>query len=86
LGNGGPALLCPTAITSACAVSSASKAAGCTGGAGGALLRPALDESVDGEEPTDNELISMMTQCWAEDPLDRPDFSALKVAIRKLNK
>jgi len=28
----------------------------------------------------------MMTKCWAEDPLDRPDFTALKVTIRKLNK
>merc|ERR550539_615460 len=32
------------------------------------------------------EQYGMMTRCWSEDPLDRPDFSALKVAIRKLNK
>jgi len=45
-------------------------------------LRPMVDE----ECAEDEEIIKMMTKCWSEDPLDRPDFSALKVAIRKLNK
>lgn len=44
-------------------------------------LRPSVDENC-----ADEEIIKMMTKCWSEDPLDRPDFSALKVAIRKLNK
>ena len=45
-------------------------------------LRPMVDEGC----AEDEEIIKMMTKCWSEDPLDRPDFSALKVAIRKLNK
>jgi hypothetical protein len=49
--------------------------------AGKNLLRPMVDEDC-----ADGEIIKMMTKCWSEDPLDRPDFSALKVAIRKLNK
>lgn len=49
--------------------------------AGKSLLRPMVDEDC-----ADEEIIKMMTKCWSEDPLDRPDFSALKVAIRKLNK
>ena len=44
-------------------------------------LRPTVDE-----DAADEEIIRMMTRCWSEDPLDRPDFQALKVAIRKLNK
>ena len=45
------------------------------------LMRPSVDE-----DAADKEIITMMTKCWAEDPLDRPDFTALKVTIRKLNK
>ena len=45
------------------------------------ILRPLIDK-----DSADEEIINMMTRCWSEDPLDRPDFSALKVAIRKLNK
>ena len=45
------------------------------------ILRPLVDK-----DSADEEIINMMTRCWSEDPLDRPDFSALKVAIRKLNK
>ena len=45
------------------------------------VLRPLIDK-----DSADEEIINMMTRCWSEDPLDRPDFSALKVAIRKLNK
>jgi hypothetical protein len=58
-------------------------AAADNGGAGGGqvILRPSVDDNA-----ADAEIIRMMTKCWAEDPLDRPDFSALKVAIRKLNK
>ena len=45
------------------------------------VLRPTVEP-----EAADAEIIRMMTKCWAEDPLLRPDFSALKVTIRKLNK
>ena len=57
-----------------------------TGEVGGAassnnVLRPTVEP-----EAADAEIIRMMTKCWAEDPLLRPDFSALKVTIRKLNR
>ena len=45
------------------------------------VLRPTVEP-----EAADAEIIRMMTKCWAEDPLLRPDFSALKVTIRKLNR
>ena len=52
------------------------------GGGGSDILRPTVDETA----ADDAEIIRMMTKCWSEDPLDRPDFSALKVTIRRLNK
>ena len=51
------------------------------GGGGGGPMRPMVDE-----DAADEELTKMMTKCWSEDPGERPDFNALKVAIRKLNK
>uniref|UniRef100_A0A0K2SXE6 guanylate cyclase n=1 Tax=Lepeophtheirus salmonis TaxID=72036 RepID=A0A0K2SXE6_LEPSM len=50
-------------------------------GVGQRLCRPSIEEC-----STDAEILKMMTKCWSEDPLDRPDFSTLKEAIRKLNK
>lgn len=49
--------------------------------ASGSVLRPEVDH-----EAADEEIIKLMTKCWSEDPYDRPDFTALKVAIRKINK
>ncbi|GJQ69920.1 hypothetical protein Trydic_g13326 [Trypoxylus dichotomus] len=34
----------------------------------------------------DDEVASLMKRCWAEDSADRPDFTALKNTVRKLNK
>ncbi|CAG0896461.1 unnamed protein product, partial [Cyprideis torosa] len=44
------------------------------------LFRPSIDEDVD------EEVISFMKRCWAEEPLERPDFQMLKGIIRRLNK
>lgn len=44
-------------------------------------LRPNTNE-LSCEEEVGN----LMKRCWTEDPADRPDFTTLKAAIRKLNK
>lgn len=44
-------------------------------------LRPTLSELTCEEEVT-----AIMKRCWNEDPSERPDFTTLKAAIRKLNK
>ncbi|KAI5707163.1 hypothetical protein M8J75_015099 [Diaphorina citri] len=44
-------------------------------------LRPSLSELTCEEEVT-----AIMKRCWNEDPSERPDFTTLKAAIRKLNK
>ncbi|XP_053387553.1 atrial natriuretic peptide receptor 1-like isoform X5 [Mercenaria mercenaria] len=45
-------------------------------------FRPTLEEF---DCPCD-ELAVVIRRCWAEDPMERPDFAALKSIIRKLNK
>ncbi|XP_048251029.1 atrial natriuretic peptide receptor 1-like isoform X2 [Haliotis rufescens] len=45
-------------------------------------FRPTLE---DYDCPCD-ELADVIRRCWAEDPMERPDFQALKSIIRKLNK
>lgn len=44
-------------------------------------IRPPL-EDVEG----DAEVYSLMERCWAQDPLERPDFSTIRNEVRKLNK
>lgn len=38
------------------------------------------------EMSCEEEVGNLMKRCWTEDPADRPDFTTLKAAIRKLNK
>ncbi|KAK3096096.1 hypothetical protein FSP39_023182 [Pinctada imbricata] len=45
-------------------------------------FRPSMEEC---DCPCD-ELAEVVRRCWAEDPMERPDFQALKSIIRKLNK
>lgn len=47
----------------------------------GTPLRPLIDENT-----CDDDVARLMKQCWAEDSVDRPDFTTLKNTIRKLNK
>ncbi|XP_072021678.1 atrial natriuretic peptide receptor 1-like isoform X2 [Amphiura filiformis] len=44
-------------------------------------FRPTLDRS---DVPDD--ICTLMSKCWAEKPEERPDFAALRVIMRKLNK
>ncbi|XP_004518355.2 atrial natriuretic peptide receptor 1 isoform X2 [Ceratitis capitata] len=46
-----------------------------------APFRPFID-NLDGYLDINN----LMIKCWAEDPLERPDFNALKSIIRRINK
>ena len=45
-------------------------------------FRPAIDDSKDSCCDVNN----LMMKCWAEDPMDRPDFYQIKSMIRKINK
>ncbi|XP_022087156.1 atrial natriuretic peptide receptor 1-like isoform X5 [Acanthaster planci] len=44
-------------------------------------FRPTLDRST-----CPDEICSLCNRCWAEEPTDRPDFSQLRIIMRKLNK
>lgn len=46
-------------------------------------FRPSIQSK---SQDVDEEVIHMMQRCWAEDPLERPDFHALKRIVRILNK
>lgn len=43
-------------------------------------FRPSVDELTCEEE-----VMNLMRRCWAEEAADRPDFHALKTAVRKIN-
>ncbi|ODN04071.1 Atrial natriuretic peptide receptor 2 [Orchesella cincta] len=47
----------------------------------GKYTRPTLEI-----DECNDELIDLMEKCWAEDPLERPDFGQIKQIIRRLNK
>ncbi|XP_076314890.1 atrial natriuretic peptide receptor 2-like [Tachypleus tridentatus] len=44
-------------------------------------FRPFLDENL-----YDEEVIQMIRRCWAEDPMERPNFDHLKSIVRRLSK
>lgn len=44
-------------------------------------FRPSMDLQSHLEE-----LGQLMQRCWAEDPLERPPFQQIRLALRKLNK
>jgi hypothetical protein len=44
-------------------------------------FRPSLEELTCEEE-----VVNLMRRCWAEEAADRPDFHALKTAVRKINR
>ena len=44
------------------------------------VFRPTLLET------DDDDLLNMIRRCWAEDPSDRPEFSAVKGMIKRINK
>ncbi|CAG9806122.1 unnamed protein product [Chironomus riparius] len=45
-------------------------------------FRPNIDNGKDSCCDVNN----LMMKCWSEDPIDRPDFSAIKSMVRKINK
>ena len=48
-------------------------------------FRPTLLSS-DDSDGCSEPLAQLINKCWAEDPLERPDFHTLKARIRKLNR
>lgn len=48
----------------------------------GKPFRPELEPCGD----TKADVLGIIRRCWAEDPLERPDFNTLKSMIRKFNK
>ncbi|XP_017873934.1 PREDICTED: atrial natriuretic peptide receptor 1 isoform X2 [Drosophila arizonae] len=46
-------------------------------------FRPELESCTD---DTKADVVGIIRRCWAEDPLERPDFNTLKSMIRKFNK
>ncbi|KAK6639368.1 hypothetical protein RUM43_007641 [Polyplax serrata] len=48
-------------------------------------FRPIVDDLYR-DDPSSKDVVALMKKCWGEDPADRPDFSALKNHINKLNK
>ncbi|XP_041356549.1 atrial natriuretic peptide receptor 1-like [Gigantopelta aegis] len=49
-------------------------------------LRPYFRPTIEDFDCPCDELAEVIRRCWAEDPMERPDFQALKSVIRKLNK
>ncbi|GAB6027958.1 hypothetical protein CHUAL_002186 [Chamberlinius hualienensis] len=45
------------------------------------IFRPSIDHDC-----CDEDVIQLMKKCWSEDPLERPDFHALKSIIRRINR
>lgn len=45
------------------------------------FFRPSIDTGVHSEE-----LAVLMERCWAQEPAERPDFSQIKIFIRRFNK
>lgn len=45
-------------------------------------FRPVVEDNKE----TCCDINNLMVKCWAEDPLDRPDFAQIKSSIRKINK
>ena len=69
------------ALPGAVAAAAAGTSSGGCGKSASSPMRPLVDKNT-----ADDEIIQMMSNCWAENPHVRPDFAAMKVAIRKLNK
>ncbi|XP_046576411.1 atrial natriuretic peptide receptor 1-like isoform X1 [Haliotis rubra] len=49
-------------------------------------LRPYFRPTIEEFDCPCDELAEVIKRCWAEDPVERPDFQSLKTIIRKLNK
>ena len=49
-------------------------------------LKPSFRPTLEEYDCPCDELADVIRRCWSEDPMERPDFQALKSIIRKLNK
>ncbi|GFO01219.1 guanylate cyclase [Plakobranchus ocellatus] len=49
-------------------------------------MKPYFRPTMEAFDCPCDELAGVIKRCWAEDPVDRPDFQTLKGQIRKLNR
>ena len=49
-------------------------------------FRPTLLSYSEDGESCEDELLSLIQRCWAEDPIDRPDFNQIKSTLKRINK
>jgi len=49
-------------------------------------FRPTLLDSKQDSQGCSEQLASLIRRCWSEDPVDRPDFGAVKSALKRISK
>ena len=49
-------------------------------------FRPTLLDTQYDSQGCSVELAGLIRRCWSEDPLERPDFGAIKTALKRMDK
>ena len=51
-----------------------------------AVFRPTLLDAKQDSHGCSEQLASLVRRCWSEDVVERPDFAAVKSAIKRISK